>query len=273
MNNSYNDIEQIKTTIETQLKHPYLMKFIEQPVIDNDKLMLLHEVLDDTKSSVAMKRDYMVSTMLVQVALDTHEQVLTSSLHNNDEAMKSRQLTVLAGVYYSTLYYHLLAKIGDVPMIRNLAKGIREINEHKISVYQKDSGGIENLINSIREIESSLIQKTADFLKVPHIKKLAAEMCLYKRLKSERELFIKQRFSILFDAIKKEVVNGESSIARNIDEQRKHLLNICDYYIEQTQLQIEKQLEQFGFSEVLRTRINEMLFHYQYVKEKVVEEG
>ncbi|WLR53100.1 heptaprenyl diphosphate synthase component 1 [Bacillus tianshenii] len=274
MSDIYGELKQMKATIEAKIKHPYLMEFIEKPLIDEDKMLLLYEILKEAKTSIASMKDYIIPTMLVQVALDTHELVTTTKLEEEDERMKSRQLTVLAGDYYSGLYYYLLAKVGNLTMISNLAHAIREINEHKISVYQKDTGCVENLMNSIRQIESSLIQKMADLLQVPNMKELAANLCFYKRLQNERDKFLSNRFSLLFDAIKKEVISGGVTPERGMDDQRDHLLNICDYYMKQAKQQIELQLAQhFTFSEVLRKRIDGLLFDYPYMNDKVVEEG
>lgn len=274
MSDIYAELKQIREMIEARVKHPYLMEFIDTPFIDEDKMLLLYEILHEAKSSVKKMKDYIITTMLVQVALDTHELVTTDELHEEDEEMKNRQLTVLAGVYYSSLYYYLLAKIEDLPMINNLANAIREINEHKISVYQKDTGCVENLMTSIKQIESSLIQKTADFLQVPNLKELAANLCFYKRLEHERNKFLKHRFSILFDAIKKEVITNEMPVERSKDDQREHLLNICDYYMNQAKQQIEFQLEQhFSLSEQLKQRVEQVLFDYPLMRDIAVEEG
>jgi heptaprenyl diphosphate synthase len=137
----------IKKQVENKVFHPYLLKHIETPVIDEDKLLILVSIMDRLELSYSEIQNYAKSTMLIQIALDTHEHISNAIV---DE--KNRQLTVLAGDYYSGLYYKLLAESEDVIMIKELSKGIKEVNEHKISVYQKEADEIEVLMTSIKRI-------------------------------------------------------------------------------------------------------------------------
>lgn len=112
--------------------------------------------------------------------------------------MIDQQLTVLAGDYYSGLYYRLLAEVNDVSMIKTLAHAIKQINEHKIAYYQKDLEGMEILMESITKIESSLIESVSCYFSNVLLKDLSANFLLLKRLILERNLFAKRipRFSL-----------------------------------------------------------------------------
>ncbi|MEH7525469.1 heptaprenyl diphosphate synthase component 1, partial [Bacillus sp. JJ1503] len=88
----------VKEQIEKKIRHPYLLKYIESPNIDEDKLLLLVTVLDHVNLPEERLRNFAITTMLIQIALDTHELVTNEEL--DSDQLKDRQLTVLAGVYY-----------------------------------------------------------------------------------------------------------------------------------------------------------------------------
>ena len=138
--------------------------------------------------------NYAMTTMLVQIALDTHEHISNAPI---DE--KNRQLTVLAGDYYSGLYYKLLAETEDNLMIKELSKGIKEVNEHKISVYRKESRGIDELMTSIKRIESSLITRFSKYFKVDLWNEIIANLFFMKRLLRKRTYLLILEVQPLFD--------------------------------------------------------------------------
>lgn len=120
-----------------KLRHPYFINYIEEPFIDEEKIALLYGALKSANLHIEQIEHYVVTIMLVQIALDTHERVSNKAGEEEIEFHKCRQLTVLAGDYYSGLYYYLLSMNRDIVLIRALAEGIKEINEHKIMLYQK----------------------------------------------------------------------------------------------------------------------------------------
>ena len=123
------------------------------------KIALLYGALKSANLHIEQIEHYVVTIMLVQIALDTHERVSNKAGEEEIEFHKCRQLTVLAGDYYSGLYYYLLSMNRDIVLIRALAEGIKEINEHKIMLYQKAHETTDDIMKSIATIESALLQK------------------------------------------------------------------------------------------------------------------
>ncbi len=129
----------IREKLMVKLRHPYFINYIEEPFIDEEKIALLYGALKGANLHIEQIEHYVVTIMLVQIALDTHERVSNKAGEEANESHKRRQLTVLAGDYYSGLYYYLLSMNRDIVLIRALAEGIKEINEHKIMLYQKSA--------------------------------------------------------------------------------------------------------------------------------------
>ncbi|QCJ45255.1 heptaprenyl diphosphate synthase component 1 [Bacillus sp. S3] len=268
------DIQQkfiiIKEQIEKRVSDSYLLEYIDTPIVDDDKLLILISVMDRLELSFSDIQNYALSTMLIQIALDTHEHISNASI---DE--KNRQLTVLAGDYFSGLYYHLLAESEDIMMIKTLSKGVKEVNENKILVYQCNFDRIEKLIISIARIESSLLTKLSAYFNMDLWNEFLAHLFIFKRLLKEKKQYFHSEGSILFEALKKIIFPDIDSTALEITgEQRNYLLQICDHYLEQSKQVIEKGLKQLPYlNDLLEKRIRLMLNQYQPYAKTFVEEG
>jgi heptaprenyl diphosphate synthase len=113
----------MKAEIESYVFHPYLRQYIIPPNIDEDKLLILISIVDQLELS-PYKRDIIVKAiMLMHIALDTHDHV--TNILMDETSMKIRQLTVLAGDYYSGLYYKLLAEIGTSRLLKVFLKVLK----------------------------------------------------------------------------------------------------------------------------------------------------
>nr|WP_239534488.1 heptaprenyl diphosphate synthase component 1 [Priestia taiwanensis] len=148
-------VSETRALLYKEVNHSFLNANIDEVEIDDIELAIVQTVLQQMTIPQEKVHHYAVTLMLIQVALDTHEKVVDKS----DEARLNRQLTVLAGDYYSGLYYYLLAKEKDISLIRSLAEGISEINEHKIRVHTNHELTYDEWLSSIELIESMLLQK------------------------------------------------------------------------------------------------------------------
>lgn len=80
---------------------------------------------------------YALATSLVQLAMDTHDRIDTLSGARREQEMRSRQLNVLAGDYFSSRFYQLLAHADRIEMIGKLSGAVAEVNVGKMSLYER----------------------------------------------------------------------------------------------------------------------------------------
>lgn len=107
----------------------------ELPEFPNFRSQLLYAFLHKHPSFAQQSELYAVVVSLAQMALDTHELVAETNARKEKKEARSRQMKVLAGDYFSSRFYHLLAQNGHVEMTRHLASAICEVNRLKMSVY------------------------------------------------------------------------------------------------------------------------------------------
>lgn len=268
-------IERVRKQLSKKIVHPYLLQHITTPVIDEDKLLLLVSLLDQLGPKSDKVDHYVVTTMLLQIALDTHECVQNTMPEEDGAVLKNRQLTVLAGTYYSGLFYQQLAGIGEIEMFTSLATGVKEVNEHKIIVYHKDSEAIDKLMDSVRWIESALINKMVEAFGTPSWQDFATHLLLVKRLIKEEHQFISTKQSIVFEGLKKLAMpNNNQDLSKISEEQQRFLLSICERYIDYSVSVIENALKRLPTMDYLvRKRISEILGQHRSKSKIIMEEG
>ncbi|UCZ54771.1 heptaprenyl diphosphate synthase component 1 [Bacillus shivajii] len=263
--NSSEELNQIIENFYSYIKHPYLQKFIGDPAIDRDQTYLLYEMLKEKELDNNYISNCIITTTLVQTALNTHD-LISVNKTNNSSLQTKRQLTVLAGDYYSSLYYFLLSKVNDVSLIRVLAKSIQEINESKMNVYNDDY--LRGCLHDLHTIDSSLLQNIAHMLQMPEWKKVVTEYFFLKRLIIERfELVNSGVKGFAADVMLKEVDRKSLS-------ETNQLIHQFDRQIE---LSKEKLLDftnsSTNIGSFFRSRVHELFEEHGIYEHSVVEEG
>lgn len=219
MQNMINQKNNLTIKIQNTINHSYLQQFIDFPTMDEERLLLLIELVNLLDLSEEKKEKLIITATIIQMALDTHEAVKNESL--TSLAFKKQQLSILAGVYYSGLYYKILSDIDDTVYTRALAIAIKEVNEHKITLYQRAQISKNQLFNDLLYIESALIDKFSQSIS-PSWFELSRNFLLLNRLIKEKEHYLITGSSLVFDVLyliefKKTTIDStEKEIAINI---------------------------------------------------------
>lgn len=118
------------------IEYDMIQTHTELPQFPEYRTQLLYVFLSKQSNMPGCSELFSLVTSLVQVGLDTHDLV---SVTNQDKGMKearSRQLKILAGDYFSSRFYNLLAHAGHIDLIRSMSLSICEVNRLKINLYQ-----------------------------------------------------------------------------------------------------------------------------------------
>ncbi|WP_461200661.1 heptaprenyl diphosphate synthase component 1 [Anoxybacillus sp. TBDG-1] len=168
-------IEQVRMRIQRAIAHSYVDRYIQPRIIDEDRISFALSMLRSAQVEENIALDYVFAMMLIQLALDTHDEV------DEQQMMQQRQLTVLAGDLYSGLYYEFLARRHDISLIRRFAEAIKEINIQKIRLQQLSSDDLERF-HCIAIIESALLRQLAEHVHAHEWGELAYYLFALKRV-------------------------------------------------------------------------------------------
>jgi heptaprenyl diphosphate synthase len=117
------------------IEYDMIQKHTSLPEMAEYRARLLLVFLNKTNQDPAQNELVTVATSLVQLGLDTHDLVPVTNLQKEEKDARSRQLKVLAGDYFSSRFYHILAQAGEIEMIKQLADAICEVNRTKMNLY------------------------------------------------------------------------------------------------------------------------------------------
>lgn len=152
------EMKKIISGVLERTNQQYLDKRITKPDPPALKLGLLFLYLYSKSYSIEDIRSICIATGLIQMGLDIHEDVTNERLHT-PKNIERRQLQVLAGDYFSSQYYRLLALLDLPNIIRKIAKSVQKINEYKVLFYQRQKKLMDDFdqwISHKKDIETGI---------------------------------------------------------------------------------------------------------------------
>ncbi|RAL22636.1 heptaprenyl diphosphate synthase component 1 [Thermoflavimicrobium daqui] len=163
MTSIHTEIDKSIQQIRKLTYEPYIEKVIGKPTVPVFFVQLLHLLMESYGIPKQRAHVYCVATTLLKMGLDLHENV--SLLQERElKKIRARQLYVLAGDYFSSLFYHLMSSHQETEGIQCLAKALSRINEAKMTRYFVSDHEQKQLQSQM--IESNLLTALADFFHV-----------------------------------------------------------------------------------------------------------
>lgn len=148
----HSKITSVEVDVLKAVRQRTLETFTEGPSIERARLFfLLLPFFDGNKWTQEME-DSAKTVSIVYAALHAHDQV-----KENSPISKEQQLTVLAGDFYSGIYYQMLSNMKNIKLIQQLATGIIRVSEKKASFYEVQPLSIAGIEESADVIETELL--------------------------------------------------------------------------------------------------------------------
>lgn len=119
------------------VEYDMIVAHTQLPEFPDDRTRLLYMFLDKSSSVQHVSELYSLVTSLVQMGLDTHDLIDAADTALAEKAMRSRQLKVLAGDYYSSRFYQLLSQAGQIETVKLISQAVCDVNRLKMSLYLK----------------------------------------------------------------------------------------------------------------------------------------
>ncbi|CEG22597.1 Heptaprenyl diphosphate synthase component 1 [Planococcus massiliensis] len=176
----HSKITSLEIEVLKAVKQRTLEKHTEGPSVERERLFFLLLPFLDGKQWSADIEQTAKTVSIVYAALHAHDQVKEDIL-----ASKKQQLTVLAGDFYSGIYYQMLSNMENLTMIKHLASAIISVSERKASFYDQVERPIQLVDELIQKNEIELIEAFYNFYGYHEYTKLAKAMLSYVRYENE----------------------------------------------------------------------------------------
>lgn len=162
---------QVPEIAKKYIEYDMIQAHTKLPPYSHYRTRLLYAFLHKNRIFRKYSELYALVTSLVQLGLDTHDQVEAQLNTPEEKEMRSKQLKVLAGDYFSGRFYQLLSQAGQIEIIRNLSRSICEVNRIKMNLYGKMTQfkmTAEEYLQQTVEIKSKLFLSFKDCMSEFH---------------------------------------------------------------------------------------------------------
>lgn len=149
------------------VEYDMIQMHTELPTLADLRVRLLHIFLGDNRTLSKFSELYAIVISLVQLGMDTHDMIDTDLGKRSMREMRARQLKVLAGDYFSSRFYYLLAQAGQIDMVSRISGAVCEVNRLKVNLYTKMKQlkvTAEDYLNQMIQLKSELFAIFQPFL-------------------------------------------------------------------------------------------------------------
>ncbi|OXS80280.1 heptaprenyl diphosphate synthase component 1 [Domibacillus enclensis] len=196
--------------INQACRQPFLDNVLGHPAVNPLRASALMLAFDENQRRTDVARKQMTAAVLIQMALDTHDLIPPLT----EEMTRENQLIVLAGDYYSGMYYQTLAEAGCIHWVGVLAEAVKKVNETKTALHSGLLRSEESVFQAVQTIESDIIRSV--YTEVNADEACWSAVCLLLELdRLQRE---KKKPIIVVDALER--VCGEKKKAMDAIDRR-----------------------------------------------------
>ncbi|TWT28310.1 heptaprenyl diphosphate synthase component 1 [Planomicrobium sp. CPCC 101110] len=233
-----------------------LEKYTAGPSVEQARLFFLLLPFFDGKQWSGKIEASAKTVSIVYAALHAHDQVKEDA-----PVTKKQQLTVLAGDFYSGIYYHMLTNLKNIPLIQRIATAIVQVSERKASFYEEAVRSIVDIDETVEVIETELLTAFYDFYGYDEYTPLAKLTLNYLRYAEELECL--QR-------------DGQTHVLRLLKQSLRHELHTENWLLEKLDhlhSQIVKCVNGYAFDYELKHFVLHQITPHQHRAEQLTREG
>jgi len=127
---------EVQSNTHAEMEHAYLSRFLSAPNLERLQMILAEALVPAAGLPPRVANTVISALLLIYHGLAVHDEVETLTARDDE---RYRQLGVLAGDYYSSKYYRLLAEAGEIALIGQFARAVQEVNEARAELERDPS--------------------------------------------------------------------------------------------------------------------------------------
>lgn len=128
--------EKLHTVVRRWIGHDMIQKYTEVPAYPDARTTLTHTFVTHFCEENEQAPLCVVASSLAQLGMDMHDMIDPHDVKVSETLMRSRQLKVLSGDYFSSRFYQLLAQQHKLEFIRQVSESICTTNRLKMVLYR-----------------------------------------------------------------------------------------------------------------------------------------